>query len=114
MCKNCAFADVDRPSEKEQCKICIRNPKNLSHRFKPTTFNGEQIDKPIDMYVSKEFWSLLMKIIEKMQKSKPIYPPHPWITYYPSPWPNTTSSTTYYISIPTSVPLESRKERKRK
>jgi len=124
MCRNCAFAIGDSPSNSEECSICLRNPKIISQKFEPKIYNEEQIDRPIDMYVSKEFWRILQSVILKRitkalsQRDKEVIP---WFPWYPTTWNDNTWSfhlveedpVNYEVKISTPIPIE-KKNRRRK
>ena len=59
MCNNCAFSLESRPNVCMECQICIRNPANVSMKFKPTQYKDTAIEKLIDMYISKEFMEII-------------------------------------------------------
>jgi len=127
MCFNCAFSLEDKPNQCMECDICIRNPKNVSVKFVPVKYKETLIEKPIDMYVSKELMAIIREEMKKMyqeglrqsQKPAPNFP-----DYYDPNWgwwwthqgtnfvysSKTTSSRdtlsiTCTISIPTRVPM---------
>jgi len=127
MCLNCAFSLEDRPNQCMECDICIRNPKNASIKFQPVKYKEMLIEKPIDMYISKELMAILREEIRKMyeeglrrgQKPQEDYKPE-WTPYPGRSWwwntskfiDNTTLSSsdtltiTYTVSIPTLVPVD--------
>lgn len=65
MCIKCAFNLKDKPVKCLECSICIRNPENMSKKFKPLQYKGFLIRAPIDMHISKEFWAILMEDLKK-------------------------------------------------
>lgn len=69
MCINCSFSIAGKPSEKPECKICFRNPKNCSIPFKPVAYKGHIIEKPIDMYISKELMEIIKDELRKMYEA---------------------------------------------
>jgi len=94
LCDSCAFSQETLPNQCMECSICIRNPRNASIKFQPTKFKDTFIEKPIDMYISKELMTIMMqeikKIYEEAQKKeqRPIpdfsLPPHN--PYAPRKW----------------------------
>lgn len=98
MCENCGYSLNEGPNECLECDICIRNPKNLSKRFEPVQYKGLLIEKPIDMFISKEHLAMIILEIRKMYEQglkdsttpswHPVFPkvpsskPDDW--YYPS------------------------------
>jgi len=61
-CKNCAYFE----GNSQECKVCIRNPSIVSKQFEPTEVLGMLIEEPIDMFISKEHYSLLRKTLLRL------------------------------------------------
>jgi len=72
-CENCAYYEKDWSGR--FCKLCIRNPKNVTKTFKPTVVGGISISSPIDFYISKEHYSILMVLLKLGYTRFPKYPP---------------------------------------
>jgi len=118
MCRNCAFSKDDKPSDSKECAVCIRNPKLLSGKAKNLSYGGRKLERPIDMYISREFFDILIKRVFKLEKqvrdllSK---------TSSPFRWDSSSFSYrttsfddpfTYYIPTVTSVKVKKNKGRK--
>ena len=123
MCINCAFSLEDGVNQCMECDICIRNPKNVSVRFQPITYKEHKIEKPIDMYISRELMAILRyelkKIYEEgLKRGEPYIPANtPDVIPLTWWWSQTkqsfvtqrtynsvnTLSITYILSIPTEV-----------
>jgi len=93
MCINCAFSIEDKPYTCAlECMICSHNPALYSKVFKPIEYKGHVIQKPIDMFISREFYAIIQEEIKKAMNAyipvKPDYPipDNPWFTPRPSPW----------------------------
>jgi len=48
-----------------ECDICVQNPRNISKKFMPTKYKGITVNRPIDMYISREHKKLVDKEIEQ-------------------------------------------------
>lgn len=123
MCLNCAFSLNERPNECMECEICIRNPKNVSIKFNPTKYKDTEVQKPIDMYISKELMAIIREEIKKMyeeglKKGKLLTPHFPTDSYTGqfTHWFNSEKQQllstgdsliiSYTLSIPTCFPIE--------
>ena len=111
-----------------ECDICIRNSKNVSIKFQPVNYKGRIIQKPIDMYISRELMDILREEIRKMyeeglrrgQKPPGDIDPGNWSPYMPKWWwsqgsqqfigtsynSGDTISLVYTVSIPTEIPIK--------
>ena len=129
MCLNCAFSLEDKPNQCTECDICIRNPRNVSIKFLAIKYKDTLIEKPIDMYISRELLDIIRREIKKMYEeglrrgqipTKDFYP-IAW-TPYPGRWwdsqslfkvkypgrifsSSSTLTITYTVSVGTCLPL---------
>ena len=93
-----------------ECTICCRNSRYLEKTFQPTAYLGIQLKEPIDMYISKEHYNLILKKMEQMNADKVIIRwPWPNIDVDFTPWPVYTflngNTTTYSVQVDPSNKL---------
>ena len=60
MCKRCMYSRNGKPSTLPECQMCIRNPENLLKAPFLVNYNGRTVQAPIDMFISKEHYRLLI------------------------------------------------------
>ena len=86
LCNNCAFSLENRPNVCVECEVCIRNPTNASIKFKPTKYKDTIVEKPIDMYISKELMEIIRQEIRKMYEEGIRAGKQPQQDLYPFDW----------------------------
>lgn len=69
MCINCGYSQDNKPQESPECKVCLRNPKNVSKKLRNLEYKGIKLQSLIDMYISKEHLQLIKKIMDEVYKS---------------------------------------------
>lgn len=128
LCNNCAYSIGNNPSICTECIICCRNSSYLEKTFSPTSYLGVQVKEPIDMYISREHYGLILKKIEQMNSDK-VIKQWPWsdTNSYPGSafWPiytytafsttkdiGTDSSYNFILSKETDMKVNDPKKRK--
>lgn len=104
MCEGCSFEDERRSFVNKECSICIRNPSLVSRVFKPTTYLGHSVSRPVDMFMSRALKHMILEFFEnkvrkiedqlKREQLMPRYiPPKPLMQptemYYNPEWEST-------------------------
>lgn len=97
-CTGCFHETNDGPSNAEECKICIRNPKYPTQIMpEKALLDGLEVSVPQDMYISKDRLLLeerrwrkreadLLNLLRKEDQPKTPDYPYPWLPQYPDPY----------------------------